>query len=164
MKAIQQPHVDGKRLGRPLWSRGQINPGAENRSRPRFLHGDTSRLRRPTADAVGPRKLVFANQSTSGQHRIRTCDLYGVNALRIASLSAFPLGKHEQNHALAGAKRARRASGQRFKPGNREEIVGSTGATLPTNRRHLSRPRRLALAALLAGPPLPRRRRCLVGP
>ena len=36
MKAIQQPHVDGKRLGRPLWSRGQINPGAENRSRPRF--------------------------------------------------------------------------------------------------------------------------------
>ena len=36
MKAIQQPHVDGKRLGRPRWSRGQINPGAENRSRPGF--------------------------------------------------------------------------------------------------------------------------------
>jgi hypothetical protein len=78
--------------------------------------------------------LGFTNQSTSGQHRIRTCDLYGVNALRIASLSAFPLGKHEQNHALAVAKRARRASGQRFKPGNREEIVGSTEVTQPTNR------------------------------
>ena len=78
--------------------------------------------------------LGFTNQSTSGQHRIRTCDLYGVNAVRIASLSAFPPGKHEQNHALAVAKRARRASGQRFKPGNREEIVGSTEVTQPTNR------------------------------
>jgi hypothetical protein len=57
-----------------------------------------------------------------------------VNAVRIASLSAFPPGKHEQNHALAVAKRARRASGQRFKPGNREEIVGSTEVTQPTNR------------------------------
>jgi hypothetical protein len=30
---------------------------------------------------VGRWKLIFTNQLTSGQHRIRTCDLYGVNAL-----------------------------------------------------------------------------------
>ena len=53
MKAIQQPHVDGKRLGRLLWSRGQINPGAENRSRPRFL------IKKPHGRRGGAEKACF---------------------------------------------------------------------------------------------------------
>jgi hypothetical protein len=36
MTAIQQPRVGGERLGMAPWSPDQINPGAENRSRPRY--------------------------------------------------------------------------------------------------------------------------------